>query len=49
MYWEDCKRYSRHVHLGVRGDQRDFGVLEEETARSYRPGLVKYERSYTEG
>jgi hypothetical protein len=41
MYWEDCKGYSRHVHPGVCGDQRDFGILEEETRRDYRPGLVK--------
>jgi hypothetical protein len=41
MYWEDCKGYSRHVHPVVHGDQRDFGILEEEIGRAYRPGLVK--------
>jgi hypothetical protein len=44
MYWEDCKGYSRYVHPGVCGDQRDFGILEEETGRDYWPGLVKKKR-----
>ena len=41
MYWEDCKGYSKHVHFGVRGDQKDFGILEEEIGRDYWPGLIK--------
>jgi hypothetical protein len=41
MYWENNKGYSRHVHPGVCGDQRDFGIPEEETGRDYRLGLVK--------
>jgi hypothetical protein len=41
MYWEDNKGYSRHVYPGVHGDQRDFGIFEEETGRDYRAGLVK--------
>jgi hypothetical protein len=41
MYWEDNKGYSWHVHPRVCGDQRDFGILEEETGRDYLAGLVK--------
>jgi hypothetical protein len=41
MYWEDNKGYSWHVYPRVHGDQRDFGILEEETGRDYLVGLVK--------
>ena len=40
-YWEDYKGYSRHVHPGIRGNQRDFCILEEETTREYELRLIQ--------
>ena len=36
-----AKGYFKHVHPGVRSNQRDFGILEEETTRGYWPRLIK--------